>query len=109
MVISGEALHVDLETLSRFAGQERVSLFVSDDFSFGCVPVELAVQSHSDIGKMADFEHSVVRPDVGDRLLARLDTLDEVSRVILADFSAVDLFDGSLGERIVLQVLDRLA
>ena len=105
----GRDLHVDFVTFAIFAGEERICLRVTDDFSFGWVPVKFAVQSHSDVGEVADFEHAVVRPDVGDRLLARLDAFDEVGGVVLADFSTVDGFDGSFRQRFVLQVLYRLA
>ena len=57
---------------------------------------------------MADFEHAVMGPHVGDRLFARLDRFDKIGRMILAHFSAVDLFDGAFRQRILLQILDRL-
>jgi hypothetical protein len=66
-------------------------------------------QTHGDVREVADFEHAVMRPDVGDRLLPRLHALDEVGAVVLADRSAVHLFDRSVRQRIVLQVLDRLS
>ena len=92
-----QRLHFDLKTLAIFAGEERVGLGVADDFSFGWVPFEFAVQTHGDVGEVADFEHAVVGPDVGDRLLARLHSFDEVRGVVLADFSTVDFFDSSFG------------
>ena len=71
-------LHVDLVALAVFSGEERVGQVVADDFSFGGVPVEFSVQPHGDVGEVADFQHAVMGPDVGNRLLARLHAFDEV-------------------------------
>lgn len=56
---------------------------------------------------MADFEHTVVRPDVRDRLLPRLHGLGEINAVVLGDRATVNFFDGAFGKRVVLEFLDR--
>lgn len=64
------ALQIDFKPLTVFTGEERVGLGVADDFPFGWIPIQFAPQSHRDVGKMTDFQHPVVRPDVRDRLFA---------------------------------------
>ena len=45
---------------------------------------------------MANLEHTVVAPNVGDGLLARLDALNEVLGMVLANLAPVDFFDGAI-------------
>ena len=58
---------------------------------------------------MADLKHPVMRPNIRDRLLATLHRSGEILGVILADLAAIDRFDGTLGQWLVLEFLDRLA
>ncbi len=64
VAFTSECLHVDLEALTILACEERVRLIVTDDRTFDWVPCEWAVQTHCDIGEMADLQHSVVCPHI---------------------------------------------
>ena len=58
---------------------------------------------------MTDLKHAIVRPHIRNWLLARLHALDEVRGVVCADLATIDILNGSLGQRIVAQVLDGFA
>ena len=107
--VNNPALHLDLVTLAAFTCEERVRLGVADDLSLGRIPLEFSTQTHRNVREVAYFEHAVMGPDVGDRLLSRLHALDEVRAMVLADLSAINLFKSSFRQRILLEVLDRLS
>ena len=73
------------------------------------IPRERAAQPHGDVRQVARRDRAVVRVDVGDRLFARLDALGEVPHVMAGLLPLVELRDQARGQRIGLQLVDRLA
>ena len=59
--------------------------------------------------QVTDFQHAVVRPHIRNGLLPGFHRIREVRRVVLADLATINLFDGSFGQRFVLQIFHRLA
>ena len=63
-------LHVDLISLAAFPRQERVRLGIADNLTLSRIPLELAIQSHRNVRQVANFQHSVMSPNIGNRLFA---------------------------------------
>ncbi len=63
-------LPLDFKPGSVLPSEHRVGLFVSYNRTLFGIPIEFAVESDSNVGQVADLEHAVVRPDVGNRLFS---------------------------------------
>ena len=99
ILILDKALRFDLVWFPLTPAQVAVGFIVSDELLCLRIPSELAAQLHRDITQVAHAGRAMLANNVGNRLLAGFDAVDEVPHVVSGCLKSARL--GCVGKIIV--------
>ena len=97
------------ETLPHFSADHGLGLGVADDLLGLGVPADLASETSGDACQVASGQSAMVAEDIRDRLFSGYGGFEEVAEVIGQRTVLVGFLQGSRGQWVGLQFVDRFA